>query len=155
MARRVIRNRCLFYETFYLAAQLAFQYFARFSRLVHDLSLRSVVLSVCAVISSRSVASTVLSLFLFLSPSLVSFGYVFRFDYLLANDTYSLSQWFRSRRTLTSKERGREISLFLFLSRGRTIVDEFSPYRRKFSLPTKRTNAESERSCSNVTFEKT
>lgn len=44
VARRVIRNRCLFYETFYLAAQPAFQYFARFSRLVHDLSLRSVVL---------------------------------------------------------------------------------------------------------------
>lgn len=34
----VIRNRCLFYETFYLAAQPAFQYFARLRRLVHDLS---------------------------------------------------------------------------------------------------------------------
>lgn len=29
--RRVIRNRCLFYETFYLATQPAFQYFARLS----------------------------------------------------------------------------------------------------------------------------
>lgn len=29
--RRIIRNRCLFYETFYLAAQPAFQYFARLS----------------------------------------------------------------------------------------------------------------------------
>lgn len=42
---RVIRNRCLFYETFYLAAQPVFQYFAPFS-LYHlrDLSLRSLSL---------------------------------------------------------------------------------------------------------------
>lgn len=139
VARRVIRNRCLFYETFYLAAQPAFQYFARFSRLVHDLPLRSVVFSVCAVISSRFVAPAIFSLLLLplsLSFSSVPFGYVFRFDYLLANDTYSLSQWFRnaSRRRVHFVPRGKRVREIVSLPLPRTNDrgNEFSPYRRKF-----------------------
>lgn len=55
------------------------------------------------------------------SPSPISFGYVFRFDYPLANDTYSLSQWFCSAMSSHPGE-GRKSRL---LCRGGTITGEF------------------------------
>lgn len=68
---RVIRNRCLFYETFYLAAQPVFQYFSPFS-LYHlrDLSLRSLSL----FLRDLLLLSLILSLFhLCHSPPLRSY----------------------------------------------------------------------------------
>lgn len=55
--RRVIRNRCLFYETFYLAAQPAFQYFARLSPASFTTFPFELSFSILAVIPSRFITS--------------------------------------------------------------------------------------------------
>lgn len=85
--RRIIRNRCLFYETFYLAAQPAFQYFVRLS----PASFTTFFLSRFY----RSPSSPVIPS-RFIAHSFPLEASAFRFDYPLRNDTYCLSQCFRT-----------------------------------------------------------